>query len=336
MSDSIASQHVRELAARKSKAYELLLALEQNPAADESCFQSLGRVVDRIQFNEISLEADTLGSLSGFLKMPEADLGTTLAVLAVAVSEAEPERDNVNLLLNRFTHWIGGASPSARPHFLEILPNIGALLKELGSEGVEALIACFNACSSDPDCDLIARCIVRYQETTGPILSAASELGSLFIRTDARPAIDKMLIAAPPDVMYDSKDARALLPAMAKLQSAASGDAAWSAGAVVCLAVAKHNHSSALNLARRLPGVLAQMPADLQAPYLKAFGSIIEEAGVSLTGYGSKQLAALFQKAGAERASAFVAGGIGIARKYGRVAAEEFFEQKTAAAKQAL
>ena len=335
MSDSIASQHLRDLAARKSKAYELLLALEENPVADESCFQSLGRVVDRIQFNEVSLDQQTLSSLAAFVKGPEADLGSTLAGLAVAVNEAEPERDNLDLLLNRFTHWIGAASVSARPHFLEVLPNIGALLKELGSDGVEALIACFNGCSSDADCDLIARCIVRYQETTGPILTAAAALGSLFIRNDARPAIDKMLTAVPPDVMYDSKDARLLLPATAKIQGAASGDAAWSAAAAVCLAVARHNHSSALNLARQFPGVLTSLPADLQLPYLRAFERIADETGVSLTGYALKQLPALFQK-DAGRASWFVAEGIGIARKYGRIAAEEFFEQKTAAAKQAI
>lgn len=81
MSGSVALQHVRELAARKSKAYELLLALDGNSSADESCFQSLSRAVDRLLFNEISLDSAALTSLSALVSEPAEDLGSTLAVL---------------------------------------------------------------------------------------------------------------------------------------------------------------------------------------------------------------------------------------------------------------
>ena len=49
----------------KSKAYELLLALDGNPRANDACFRSLARVVDRMVFNEISLDGGALGDLRG-------------------------------------------------------------------------------------------------------------------------------------------------------------------------------------------------------------------------------------------------------------------------------
>ncbi len=71
----------------------------------------------------------------------------------------------------------------------------------------------------------------------------------------------------------------------------------------------------------------------MQLAYLNAFQAMVEETGTSLVGFGTKQLPAMFQKAGEEPATEFVALGVAIAHRYGRLAAEEFFEQKTAAAK---
>jgi hypothetical protein len=253
----------------------------------------------------------------------------------VALSEAEPERACVRILLDRFPAWVAAASDSARPQVLAILPNIAAHLSDLRDSGVESLIAGFNRCSSTEDRDLLARCIVRYQETSGEIIAASANLGSLFVRAGAHFLIERMLIAVPPETMLDSKDARALLPAISGIQVAGAGDLVLSVAAAVCLVVAKHNHSSALNLARQLPGVLAPLQPESRAAYLRAFEAILEEAGVSLTGYGVRQLPGLFQKAGADRASEFVSEGVAIARRYGKIAAQEFFEQKTAAAKRA-
>jgi hypothetical protein len=335
LSSSVAAQHLRELAASKSKAYELLLSLDQNPSADDSCFQSLSRIVDRVLFNEISLDVAALRDLNGLVSAPAEDLASTLAVLDVALSEAEPDRGSLQLLLAGFPKWLKAASNSTRPHFLAILPNIAAHLDELRNSGVESLIACFNGCTSSEDSDVVARCIVRYQETSGEIIRASAELGSLFLRQGCGALVERMLIAVPPEAMFDSKDARALLPAIAKLQTGGAGFPAANAAAV-CLAAARHNHSSALNLARQLPGVLSPLPPESRAAYLKAFESIVDEAGISLIGYGTKHLPTVFEKAGVDRAEAFVAEGIAIAHRYGKVAAQEFFEQKTPAAKQAL
>jgi len=335
LSSAVAAQHLRELVASKSKAYELLLSLDQNPSADDSCFQSVARIVDRLLFNEISLDGAALRDLNALVSVPAEDLSSTLAVLDVALSEAEPDRGSLQLLLAGFSKWLSAASNSARPHFLAILPNIAAHLKDLGNSGVESLIACFNGCISGEDSDVVARCIVRYQETSGEIIRASAELGSLFLRQGCGALVERMLIAVPPETMFDSKDARALLPAIAKLQTGGAGFPASNAAAV-CLAAARHNHSSALNLARQLPGVLSPLPPESRAPYLKAFEGIVDEAGISLLGYGSKQLPAVFQNAGVDRAGEFVAEGIAVARRYGKVAAQEFFEQKTSASKQAL
>lgn len=85
MSSSIAAEHLRELAGRKSKLYDLMLVLEEQPGADESSFESLASIVDRAVFNEISLDAEALGGLVALIKGPAEDLASTLAVLAVAL-----------------------------------------------------------------------------------------------------------------------------------------------------------------------------------------------------------------------------------------------------------
>jgi hypothetical protein len=335
VSGQVGAQHVRELAARKSKAYELLLSLEQNPSADDACFESLARVVDRVVFNEISIDGAVLRNLSAFVSEPAEDLSSTLAVLDVALSEGEPERANLQVLLSGFPGWLKSASQGARSHVLSILPNIAAHLRDVGESGVESLIACFNAFSSVEDRDAVARSIVRYQETSGDIILASAQIASLLLRTGAASMIERMLIAVPPEEMFESKDARGVLPAIAKLRGAPGGDEVWSAAAAVCLSAAKQNHSSALNLAHELGKPLAQLADEMRVPYLKAFQSIVEEAGISLIGYGVKELPAVLQKAGTSRASAFVAEGVAIAHRYGKVAAQEFFEQKTSASRQA-
>lgn len=299
----------------------MLLALENNPSANDACFHSLGQVVDKIVFHEISLDGGALEDLRGLVRAPvkseTEDLEKALSVLAASVSRAEPERGNIQVLLTGYGKWLRTVSDVARPHFLEILPNIAPLLKELSKSGVDRLIASFSSCASSSDYELLTGCIVKYQETSGEILLAAADIATAAIRDDSRPLIEKLMAAVTPEAMYDSKPARELLPAVAKLKTAAAMG--------VCVAVARENHSSALNLARQIQqGSVA---------YLNSFQRIVEEVGISMIGYGTKQLPVLFQKAGDERATQFVEQGVAIARRYGRLAAEEFFEQKTAAAK---
>ena len=327
MDEPIARQHLRELAERKSKSYELLLALEQNSAADESCFESLARVVDRLVFHEISLNAAELTETSSFLTGSGRDLGSLLSTLVLAVSEAEPDRGRLHLLVTGYPKWLNLLSASARPHFLGILPNIAALLGELKESGMQSLIRHFNGCVAAEDFETLTGCIDRYRETSGEILLAAAELAELANRADTRAMIGALMVAVPPDVMFDSKDARLVLPAMAKLSAA---------GAALCIAAAKHDHSSALNLARQLPNSLSGLAPEMQEAYLKAFRGIVDSAGISLVGYGSKQLPDVFRKAGIDLAREFVEQGIAIAQRYGKIAAEQFFEQRTAASKQAL
>jgi hypothetical protein len=335
LSSPIATQHVRELASRKSKVYELLLALDSNAGADEPCFESLARIVDRVLFYEISLDSAALRDLCAFVAATDGGLDSALAALAAALSDVEPDRGSVRLLLARFPNWLNSAPALTRPFFLAILPKIAPHLNELGNSGVESLIACLNECSSTEDAEHIAQCVFRYQETSGDIIAAAAQLAGLFMRTGDRPCIEGLATAVPTEVMLDSKDARALLPAMVKLKTASSGDAVWAAAVRVCIEAARHNHSSALYLAQHLAQTVAMLKPAAQLAYLDSFSLIIREAGISLVGYGTKQLPVLFEKAGADRAGQFVAEGVAVARKYGKIAAEEFFEQRTPASKQA-
>ena len=250
-------------------------------------------------------------------------------------SQAEPSRDCIRILLAGFPQWLALASPEAAAHFLEVLPNLAAHLKDLGSSGVEKLIAIFKGCSSAHERDLIAHCVITYRETSGEIILASAEIGSRLLRSSAGEWIERMLACVTLEAMLDSKDSRALLPAIAKIQIAGGSESAVSAATAVCVAAAGHNHSSALNLARQIGSAVQPLGHEARVPYLKAFVDIVEAAGVSLVGYGCNQLPGMFQKAGPERAAAFVTQGVEIARRYGQVAAQEYFEQKTSAAKDA-
>jgi len=331
---AIATEHVRELAERKSKAYELLLALEENPHADEACSRSLAQIVDWIVSHPISLDGGTLDDLRGFVKCEAQDLASTLPVLALALSEAASPR-RMRLLLAHYPKWLKAVSDIARPYFLGILPNVAAHLNELEGSGVDALIVWLNTCTSAEDCEILAGCVDRYRETSGRIILAAAEIAGVAIRTNARPLVEKLMTVVVPDEMRASIPTRELLPALVKIKTAAASESAWSAAIGVCLAVAASNHSSALHLARHFEGSLVSMTPERQLAYLSSFQRVIEEAGIALLEYGTKQLPALFKGAGDQRASQFVAQGVAIARRYGKVAAAEFFEQTSGASREA-
>ncbi len=329
----IATEHVRELAERKSKAYELLLALEENPYADEACSRSLAQIVDWIVSHPISLDGGTLDDLRAFVQC-DADLASTLPVLALALSEAASPR-RMRMLLAHYPKWLRAVSDIARPHFLGILPNVATHVNELEGSGVDALIGCLNTCASAEDCEILAGCVDRYRETSGSIILAAAEIAGVAIRTNARSLVERLMTVVVPDQTRASRLTRELLPALVKIKTAAISESAWSAAIGVCLAVAASNHSSALHLARHLEGSLVSMTPETQLAYLSSFQRTIEEAGIALLGYGTKQLPALFQEAGEERASQFVAQGVAIARRYGKNAAAEFFEQSSGASREA-
>ncbi len=219
----IALAHVRELAARKSKAYELLLALEENPQADESCFQSLAQIVDRVLFNEISLDGGDVGRSPRDCEVRNpgggVDAGGSGAGSFGSRARSRKHPRAAGGLSEVAARAVSG---TARPHFLGILPNIAVHLKDMQESGVDSLIACLNACTSAEDCELLAGCVDRYRETSGSVLIAAAEIAGIAIRANSRPLVEKLMAAVPPEAMLDSKPARELLPAMARLKAPAA------------------------------------------------------------------------------------------------------------------
>jgi len=330
LSSPVAAQHLRELAERKSKAYELLILLEQNPSAGEACFHALGRVIDHTILTEVALDPSVW---SGVVSAPSEDLAADLAGIDSALAATGQDRGRTQLLLRNYPAWMRQSSPVSWPHLRSILPKISPMLDELGAEGIEVIIECFNGCGSAETAGVVSDAVATYAETAGDIVRAAAELSSLFLRTGSPDAIAGMLRTVTPEQIFDSKDARGLLPAIAKLKVA--DDPVWSTAAEACIISAGYNHSTALNLARTLSGVLARLRPEIAVPYALALREVVASGGISLIGFATKQLPAMFESAGAERAATFVSEGCSIARKYGRVAAQEFFEQKTSAAKQA-
>jgi hypothetical protein len=294
--------------------------------------------VDWIVLHPIPLEGGTLDDLTEFVRSETQDLASTLPVLALALSEAANPR-RVRALLENYPRWLRAVSDTARSYLLGILPNISAHLNEQESN-VDLLIACLNACTSAEDCEILCECVGRYQDTSGSMILAAAEIAGVAIRTDSRPLVEKLMLVVAPEGVRESKVTRELLPALAGLKTiageSAAGEKVWSAALGACVAVAVSNHAIALHLAGDLRGLLASMTAERQVFYLRSLQCIVEDGGISLLEYGTKQLPALFQELGDERATQFVAQGTAIARRYGKVAAAEFLEQGRGASRNAL
>ena len=322
--------HVQDLAERRSGAYELLLALEENPAADEQCFRSMGRIVDWVASHPISLEGRALDELSSFVKTETADLGGKLQVLFLTLSEASnPGR--VRTILMSYPRWLRKVSDVARPYFLGILPNVAAHLAvhvdELEGSGVDALIAHFNACASAEDCEILSECVERYQGVSGSVILAAAELASVSLRTNAGQLVKKLMIVVPPSDMRQQGPARELVLELVKLKTVAANELTWTAAVGACLAVTGESYLSAAHLARNLGHAMRSLGAEMQAAYLNSLGRILEEIGTSMMGYGLQRLPEILHRDGEEHLLEFVEEGIAISHRYGRLAAEEFFRK---------
>jgi hypothetical protein len=330
--------HVQDLAERRSNAYQLLLELEKNPAADERCFQSTGRIVDWIATHPISLEGGTLDQLGSFVRTETADLGGKLQVLLLTLSEASnPGR--VRTILMGYPRWLATVSDVARPYFLGILPNLAAHLAvhvdELEGSGIDALIKYFNVCATAEDCEILSECVERYQGVSGSVILAAAELAALSLRTRAEPLIKKLMILLPPGDMRQQGPARELLLELVKLETVATNELTWTAAVGACLAVTGESHLSAAHLARNLGNAMRPLGAQMQAAYLNSLGRILEEIGTSMMGYGLQRLPEILQRDGEEHFLELVEQGIAISHRYGRIAAEEFFRENNHAPREA-
>src|SRR5258707_5663471 len=124
MLDNDLRGHIEELASGRSSGYCLLLALEDNPNAEETSFQSLSRLVDRVTFYEISVGEDVRGELTSFLKSTKGDLASIVSAWSLAFSAAEPSRYGMKLVLSRYPAWIRGVSERGNEAFRMVLPML--------------------------------------------------------------------------------------------------------------------------------------------------------------------------------------------------------------------
>lgn len=303
-------EHIEELAARKGGWHYLLLALEENPRADEASFEALAHVVDRVTFHEISAGEDIRRELGSFLKTQDGDVAGLMTAWTDAISAAEPSRDAIRVLLSGFPRWTRTLSANGVGAFGAVMPVLAPFAAELKDEGVQAVVSILS--------DTVASTAAVYRESSGEIILAAARIVHI-----APGEADRMATIAAPEKIFEIKEGEKLLPAIAAAGAKHGADAVE-----LCLNVAEQSFSSAVHVAGKVAGI-AQVPRG----YLDAFNRIVKHAGISMVRFGLKQLPERFEKNGVESTLRFVDQGVAIGKRYGQIAAQEFFEEKTAAAR---
>jgi hypothetical protein len=192
-----------------------------------------------------------------------------------------------------------------------MLPVIAPYAAELKGEGVTTLVSLAGSAVADA--------VAAYHDTSGEIILAAARIAHI-----APNQAERMVKVIPSEKMFDSKEGEKLLPAIA------AAGMKHGAGAIgLSLSVAEQSFSSAVHVARRI-SALPSVPDG----YLGAFDGIVQQVGAGMVGYGLKQLLDSFNHDEA-KTSRFVDQGLATAKRYGRNAAQEFFERKTAASRRA-
>ena len=337
--NDVAKNHLRELAARKSVAYELLVHLEQlSPSVDADCFKNLSELVDRVVFHEVRVPAEVTRRFEDMARSNTSELGQLLDVWQQTFKKAEPSRAGMRLVLANYADWLTEVSASARPAFLEALPRMAQRIHELGLDGMRTIILALNACTSSTDCGIVAKGIAAYGRTSGSILLAVARIARDAAAFDATTKLETVIGAVPPDTVLDAKDSRNLLPATARVSKhcANLGKTAWLRGIDLCLALATRSHSSACVVAEKLPTLLTELSPGADAAYMDAFSRLVETIGVSIVGFGITKMPRVFRDLGAPQAMQFVDVGIYVAEKYGRKAGKSFFDERTSASRSHL
>jgi hypothetical protein len=168
--------------------------------------------------------------------------------------------------------------------------------------------------------------------TSGEVILAAARITDAALKSGEADVAQRMVSVLNPDKLMETKEGRSLLPAIAAVgQDSDPTSRALAAG--LCFTIASDNFSSALHVAKKLRS-LPEMRTDVRHAYLRSFEALIRQVGVSMVGFGLEKLAGRYQK-NAEGTQRFVDQGLSVARRYGRFAADEFFQQKTAVSRQA-
>jgi hypothetical protein len=331
MVDKYLSEHIQELASRDSSAFYLLLALEGNPSADDKCFASLAHVVDRMIVHEIALKKEARSELVEFLRTQNKQLAELLDGLDKGFVAAEPSRSAMRMVLTSYAGWVHEVASEEPQHLSKLLVLIGPAIPELKEEGVEAMIGILKGCSSDQARAVLLERVLVYAMTSGEVILAAARITDAALKSGEADVAERMVSVLNPDKLMETKDGRSLLPAIAAIgEDSDAISAALAAG--LCFTIASDNFSSASHAAKKLKS-LPEMRADVRHAYLRAFERIIREVGVSMVGFGLEKLPGRYQK-NAERTQTFVEQGLSVAKRYGRFAADEFFQQKTAVSRQ--
>ena len=335
MSDKYLREHLEELASRKTGAYYLLLALEENPAADEKCFAALSLLVDRATFHEIKLGDDARNGIRSFLKTRRSDLATALLAWSTAFSAVEHSRYAMGLVLARYPAWLNDVSEVGNESFRTLLPMISPQIYEMKEDGIKTLISILNSRSSADECRELVDDISVYKDASGEIILAAARVAELSFKSNTPSIVGRMAALIAPKLL-ETKDIRTLLPKIADVSDeVGSVDQTTRAMAVgLCFSVAEHNLSSAMHVANKIKEAF-ELPSDVLKAYLSAFDQIVREIGISMVGFGLKELRERFQRAGVDNALHFVDQGVSVAKRYGKTAAQDFFNQKTVAARRA-
>jgi len=286
----------------------------------------------KVNGREVREAADAIVRLG----MPEAR--QALSCLASAIAAASPSRRGMHLIAVNFGQWLSWARPGTRAAFFEALPRVAPRAGQLRAEGVRQLLNAANAFEASDQCGRLLACAGTYGLTDGRIILAVSRIAKRALEWGAEEYLQRLLATVPAERTTDSRDAKRLLPALARLSDVAGEQSRrlWSDASEIILTLAARNHSSAYVVARDLPKRLQSCRAGLVSAYVEDFRKLAEAIGIRMVGFGLNELPTLYDRYGEEHTRRFVSAAASAAHDYGVTAAQWFWEQKTTAARQLL
>jgi hypothetical protein len=339
--DALLRRHRDEMVHKKFSIYRIFDEIDRAAPAGETgavIHREAGGIAEAVISQELSMTPEVEATTLALLRQPSDRVASLFAAWRTALEAAYPSRPAMQLVLTRFGAWLERLPPTVRPCFLELLPKIGPVLKEVGAEGIEELLEAAVAAGSAEACATMLELVGGYGATTGEIVVGAGRVARRALAWSRPDLLERLAAALPADKTLESADAEKLLPALGRLSElcGAQGEACWTPALDLVITFAEGNLSSAYVAARDLPKSLKKLGSSAAPAYLAAFDRLAHAIGLRVVSFGLKELPGLYERYGVERAHAFATTAAEAAETYGATAGQWFLERKTAAARELL
>ena len=326
--DEILTQHLKQLCADRSRAYEIL-----RETADPAVSHEAGLLVDLILGEELSLAAPMWPGVDAVTALPPQQGVAAVRAWRATVAAAQPNRKGMTAALTAFPAWLERLDDTTREMFFDALPKLAPALDVFGEAGITELISAAKACRV-AEARTALEFAATYCQTTPEIAAAALHLAVLACTTGSTGVLSELAKHLPFERIEASRQAERLLPALDRA-CAACGESAAEALALLTQ-IAESDLASALNTAHGLPKALAHIAPEERAAALEIMRKLVGAMGIRVIGFCLHKLPELYASKGQAHAGRVAEVACAAAERYGVLAGEAVLEGRTEIARQLL